>query len=145
MGAFGIRLVKVWETFEVKNIIGFDYKLQNQQEKLASRGLWAKHRGTHCSSRGSHQATKWSCRGPPGKRHKALFGFDFEDRIFKRSFTSLVFGDWMINEARSLTKHIVTLLCLLLVTCFVFRSLFCPFTQVSNLLNNWNNILHLTK
>ena len=44
----------------------------------------------------------------------------------------LVFGDCMINGARSLTKHIVTLLCLLLVTCFVFRSLFCPFTQVTN-------------
>ena len=104
----------------------------NKVVKLASQGLWAKHRGTHCSSRGSHQATKWSCRGPPGKRHKALFGFNFEDRNFKRSFTSLMFRDWMINGARSFLKHIVTLLYLLSVPCFVFKSLFCPFTQVTN-------------
>ena len=40
-GAFGFWLVKIWETFEVENIISFNYKFQNQQscEAYLSRTL----------------------------------------------------------------------------------------------------------
>ena len=71
--AFGIWLVKIWETFEGKNI-SFNYKLQKQGSvKLTSRGHRSKLYGTPGILRGSHQATKLSCVVPPHKRHSAAF------------------------------------------------------------------------
>ena len=73
--------------------------------------------------------------------------FNFESRILKRSFTSDQFGVWRLNDQRSriIAKHIVTSLCFLSIPCFVFESLFYTFTQVTNILINWNKILHVTK
>ena len=48
--AFGMWLVKIWETFEVKN--------KKCSVKLTSLGLWFKPYGTVGILRGSHQDTK---------------------------------------------------------------------------------------
>ena len=72
--AFGIWLVKIVESFEVKNIVSFNFKLQKQGSvKLTSRGLRSELHGTPGILRGSHQATKLSCVVPPHKRHTAAF------------------------------------------------------------------------
>ena len=74
MGAFGNWLVKIWELFGVKNINSFNCKFQKQQNsvKLTSRRFRPKHHGTDGNLRGSHQATKYSCRVQPQKRRGAF-------------------------------------------------------------------------
>ena len=147
----------MWNFLSEKIVI-FNYKFQNQQscETCLSRTLIqaSRHSLQIAWFSSSDQMKLYSSSPQTDKRRKSAF-WDFIwycvkvfwcSGIFlivycvlkvwlsmfwrKRSF--FLFGDWMINGARSLTKHIVTLLCLLLVTCFVFRSLFCPFTQVTN-------------
>ena len=78
-GAFGFSQVKTWETFEVKNIILFNYKFQIKDDFEIND--------------------------------------DMPNLLIPSQFNS------MICQFKT---------CLLLVTCFVFRSLFCPFSQVTN-------------
>ena len=51
--------MEIWETFEVKDIVSFNYKLQKQGSvKLTSLGFWSKPYGTPGILRVSHQVTK---------------------------------------------------------------------------------------
>ena len=137
-----------------EKIISFNYKLQNQQscETCLSRTLIrASRHSLQIAWFSSSNQMKLYSSSPQTAQISILrlcmvlrwrilmlryifdsvLRFDSVIVIIVKEAIVLVFGDWMINGARSLTKHIDTLLCLLLVTCFVFRSLFCPFTQVT--------------